>query len=103
MVNSWTVIHRNRETVSMKNITVSIDDDTYRLSHIKAAESGTSVSALVRAYLVGLVQDHAPETEFDRLRRLQDETLEAIRARGGGVRAADNLPRRALHERDALR
>ena len=102
-VNSWTVIHRKRETVSMKNITVSIDDDTYRLSRIKAAESGTSVSALVRAYLVGLAQDHTPETEFDRLRRLQDETLEAIRARGGGVRAADNLPRRALHDRVALR
>ena len=97
------MIHGKRETVPMKNITVSIDDDTCRLSRIKAAESGTSVSALVRAYLVGLAQDHAPETEFDRLRRLQDETLEAVRARGGGVRAADNLPRRALHDRDALR
>lgn len=96
------MIHGKRETVAMKNITVSIDDDTYRLSRIKAAESGTSVSALVRAYLVGLVQDHAPETGFDRLRRLQDETLEAIRARGGGVRAADDLPRRALHDRDVL-
>ncbi len=32
----------------MKNITLSIDDETYRLSRIKAAEAGTSVSALVR-------------------------------------------------------
>ena len=85
----------------MKNITVSVDEETYRLSRIKAAEAGTSVSALVRAYLVDLVQGRVPETRFDRLRRLQDETLAAIQARGGGLRAADNLPRSALHERDA--
>ena len=35
-------------------------------------------------------------------RRLQDETLAAIRARGGGLRTADNLKRDALHQRDAL-
>ena len=87
----------------MKNITVSIDEETYRLSRVKAAEAGTSVSALVRAYLVALVQGQIPETEFEGLRRRQDETLEAIRARGGGLRAADNVPRDALHERDALR
>ena len=87
----------------MKNITVSIDEETYRLSRIKAAEAGTSVSALVRSYLVELVQGRTSETRFDRLRRLQDETLEAIRVRGGGLRAADDLSRVALHERDALR
>lgn len=86
----------------MKNITVSIDDETYRLSRVKAAEAGTSVSALVRAYLVALVQGQVPKREFDRLHRLQDETLEAIRTRGGGLRAADNLPRDALHERHAF-
>ena len=87
----------------MKNITVSVDEETYRLSRVKAAEAGTSVSALVRSYLVELVQGQTSETRFDRLRKLQDETLEAIRARGGGVHAADNLPRGVLHERDALR
>jgi len=87
----------------MKNITVSVDDDIYRRSRIKAAEAGTSVSALVRSFLVGFVQGQALETEFDRLQRLQDETLQKLRARGGGLRSADNLPRDALHERDALR
>ena len=86
----------------MKNITVSVDEETYRLSRIKAAECGTSVSALVRTCLVALVQGHTPETEFGRLRTLQDETLDAIRARGGGLRTADNLPRGALYERNAL-
>ena len=87
----------------MKNITVSVDNETYRLSRVKAAEAGTSVSALVRGYLTALVQGRVPKSEFDRLRRLQDETLKAIRARGGGLRAADNLPRDAVHERDAVR
>ena len=86
----------------MKNITVSVAEETYRLSRIKAAECGTSVSALIRTCLVALIQGHAPEPGFGRLRRLQDETLEAIRARGGGLRAADNLPRGALYERNAL-
>ena len=87
----------------MKNITVSVDDETYRLSRVKAAEAGTSVSAIVRSYLLELAQGGAYETRFDRLRKLQDETLEAIHARSGGLRAADNIPRDALHERDALR
>ena len=86
----------------MKNITVSVDEETYRLSRIKAAECGTSVSALIRTCLVALVQGHAPETEFGRLRTLQDETLDAIRARGGRLRTVDNLPRGALYERNAL-
>lgn len=95
-------MHRNRETAAMKNITVSVDDDTYRRSRIKAAEVGTSVSALVRSFLVALGQGHT-DSDFERLHRLQQDTLERIRARQSGLRAADNLPRDALHERDALR
>lgn len=97
------VNHDVCETVKMKNITVSVDEETYWLSRLKAAESGTSVSALVRSYLVDLVHGRTPDTRFDCLHKLQDETLEAIRARGGGLRSADNLPRGALHESDALR
>ena len=87
----------------MKNITVSIDDETYRLSRIKAAEEGTSVSALVRSYLIELTRGQNPDTRFERLRQLQDDTLESIRARGGGLYAADNVARDSLYERDALR
>ena len=86
----------------MKTITVSVDEETYWFSRIKAAEAGTSVSALVRAYLIELVQGRIAETQFDRLRRLQDETLKAIHARGAGLNSADNLSRDALHDRDAL-
>lgn len=83
----------------MRSITVSVDDATYRLSRVKAAENGTSVSALVRAYPVALVQGVIAESRFDQLRRLQDETLAAIDARGAGLRPGDKLSRDALHER----
>lgn len=86
----------------MKNITVSVDDETYRRSRIKAAEAGTSVSALVRSFLMTLAQEQIVETEFDRLLRLQEETLASIRARGAGLRAADKIVRDALHDRDAI-
>ena len=87
----------------MRNITVSVDEETHRLARIRAAELDTSVSALVRDYLLELAQDQNNESRFDRLLKLQDETLEAIRARGGGLRSADNLSREELYERDALR
>lgn len=38
----------------MKNITIAIDDETHRAARIRAAELGTSVSALVKVYLQGL-------------------------------------------------
>ena len=68
----------------MKNITVSVDDDTYRLACKKAAESGTSVSDLLQSYLSKLASGKDRDSEFLRLQRLQDDTLAAIEARGGG-------------------
>ncbi len=35
----------------MKNITVSVDEETHRMARIRAAELDTSVSALVREFL----------------------------------------------------
>lgn len=35
----------------MKNITLKVDDETYRKARIRAAEAGTSVSAMVREFL----------------------------------------------------
>lgn len=46
----------------MKNITVSVDEETYRLARIRATELGTSVSALVRSYLKTLVRKRADQT-----------------------------------------
>ena len=51
------MIHINCEAVEMKNITVSVDEQTHRNARIRAAELGTSVSALVRGYLRELVAE----------------------------------------------
>ena len=87
----------------MRNITVSVDEETYRLARVRAAESDTSVSALVRGFLEELVHGETREERFARLKRLQDEVLAEIDARGGGLRAEDMLSRDELHDRDALR
>ena len=95
----------------MRNITVSVDEQTHRLARIRAAELDTSVSALVRAYLKGLaakegVSGSPPrelETPRERRRRLLNELLADIRATSGGFRASENISRTQLHERRAVR
>lgn len=46
----------------MKNVTIAIDDETHRKARIRAAELGTSLSALVKVYLNGLAASDAPAT-----------------------------------------
>ena len=96
----------------MKNITVSVDEETHRLARIRAAELDTSVSALVRHYLRSLVSDtsgdpmsiwQGGETEGERRRRRLREVIEKITANGGGLRRADNLSRDELYDRDRAR
>lgn len=77
----------------MKNITVTVDDETYRAARVKAAEMDTSVSALVKRYLADLA---AGESEFQRLVRLEREARARVPAE---FRAADNLPRDELYVR----
>ncbi len=76
----------------MRNITVSVDDDTYKRARITAAERETSVSALVKAYLEQLASQ---ETETERLKRQERE----IRSRIEAFSASDKLPREELHSR----
>ena len=91
----------------MKNITVSVDEQTHRLARIRAAELDTSVSALVRDYLKNLVADpvggvgNGPvvEAEAERRRRRLREVIEDIRAASPEFRAADNLSREELYDR----
>lgn len=91
----------------MKNITVSVDDETHRQARVRAAELGTSVSALVRGYLRSLVAQPADaveidaqelETEEGRRRRLLNEVVEEITANGGGLRMSENLSRQDLYD-----
>lgn len=84
----------------MKNITVSVEDEVYHRARVRAAEQRTSVSAIVRKVLKEM---SAEETESERLKRLEKETLDRIRARGGKFSAADRLTRDQIHDRNALR
>lgn len=76
----------------MPNITVSVPDDVYRAARIRAAEQGSSVSALVAGYLDSLSDQ---ETEFARLeaqrKRIQKQIL--------NFSAGERLDREELHER----
>ncbi len=87
----------------MKNITISVDDELYRLARIKAAEQSTSISALFKDYLVRLTGSDASETEFQRLEREERELREELRTRRLSLNPAHNLSREELHARHALR
>ena len=96
----------------MRNITVSVDDATYRRARIRAAELDTSVSALVRDYLGSLVgpggdrtasTEPGPEAAVELRRRTLDAVLADFAARGVGLRMADNLSREELYDRNAAR
>ncbi|MDR2565669.1 MAG: DUF6364 family protein [Bifidobacteriaceae bacterium] len=76
-------------------MTLSVPEDVYRSARIRAAEAGTSVSALVAAYLRSL---GGPDGEFERLAELQRRTMASI----GGFSARDRLDRESAHDR-ALR
>jgi plasmid stability protein len=76
----------------MKNITVSVPDDVYHDARIRAAELGTSVSALVGEYLRSLSGRGA---EFSRLEAQQKQIQREIEQ----FRARDRLDRDQLHDR----
>ena len=66
------------------------------MARIKAAERDSSVSALVREFLIQL---GAEESDFERRKRLQAEVLASVER----FRASDRLHRQVLHTRDAVR
>lgn len=81
----------------MKNITVTVDDETYRRARVVAAERDTSVSALVRDFLNGL---ESGESRFERLMRLEQELRKRVPP---GFSASDNLSREELYDRQRFR
>ena len=76
----------------MKNVTVSLPDDVYRVARVRAAEGGGSLSALVASYLRSLA---GGEAEFARLEAQQSEVLGEV----DRFRAGDRLGRDELHSR----
>ncbi len=87
----------------VKNITVSVDDDTYRIARIRAAERATSVSALVKSYLLQIASGGNAETEFERLEREERELREELRSQRIGLSAVHHLSREELYSRHEIR
>lgn len=75
----------------MKNITVSVPDEVYRIARNTAAARGTSVSAMVAEYLISL----SHSDEFARLEDLQNRIVSEI----DSFRASNRLERVGLHDR----
>ncbi len=75
----------------MKNVTVSVPDDVYRAARIRAAERGSSVSALVADFLRSLSDRDA---EFARLEAQQRRIVAGI----ARFSAGDRLSRDELYE-----
>jgi plasmid stability protein len=80
---------------TVPNITISVPDDVYRAARIRAAERGSSVSALVAEYLRSLSER---EAEFARL----EDQQRRIQSQIGGFSARDRVDRDQAHAR-ALR
>ena len=91
----------------MKTISVSVDDETHRLARIRAAETGTSVSSMMRDMLLERLKRPAAtdpsETEPERRARLLGEVLEKFRSEGIGVDTSQILTREELYDRNAAR
>lgn len=102
----------------MKNITVSVDEETHRLARIRAMELDTSVSVLVQQFLRSLVSsgeaaftdgkeaESETETALARRRQRLREVFANFDARKVGVSdrlTRDKLYDEAIHGPDALR
>ena len=86
----------------MKNITVSVDDETHRAARIRAAQLGTSVSALLRGYLRSLAREQQNDPNLWVGAELRpkdlDEVIADFDSRGIGLRPEDNLTRDELYD-----
>ena len=76
----------------MKNVTISVPDEVYRAARIRAAEEGSSISAIVTAYLRSLTGVRA---EFSRLEAQERTIKREIRQ----FRAGDRPGRDEIHDR----
>lgn len=86
----------------MKNITVSVDDDTHQIVQIRTAQMGTSVSALLREYLSSLAREESDESNIGPGLELRpsdsDEVIADFDSRGSGLHPEDNLTRDELYD-----
>ncbi|MGF1550545.1 MAG: hypothetical protein ACFBQW_08475 [Sphingomonadaceae bacterium] len=88
----------------MKNVTISLDDETHRRARIRAAERGQSLSAYVRGLLNRLDKEGREEimpsgidrAEYERLKAREAELRRKVPVE---FRASDRLSRDEVHDR----
>lgn len=91
-LHSLTVTVRLWYGGAVRNITVAVPDEVYRDARIRAAERGSSVSALVGEYLRSLSESGA---EFSRLEAQQ----RLVQGEVDRFRACDRVARDEVHDR----
>ncbi|WPJ95659.1 DUF6364 family protein [Coraliomargarita algicola] len=70
----------------MKNITLKVDDETYRKARIRAAKAGTSVSAMVREFL------NRDEDEIEARETKRIQAMEALYSIANQRAKSDRAP-----------
>lgn len=86
-----------------KNITVAVDAELYRLNRIKAAETGTTVTSMVRNFLHRNVYGRTPSAELPGHYGDMRAIFALADASEHEFGVADMLPRDQLHDRNAVR
>lgn len=84
----------------MKNLTLALDEETYKKARIVAAQKGLSLSGMVRQYLQSL--DSNTKSDDDWIAE-QEALFDKIWARHPHFNSGDNLKREELYDRNALR
>lgn len=80
----------------MKNITLKVDDDTYQRARVRAAQSGTSVSAMVREFL-NREDDEATARENKRIEAMKALYTIADKRADDGRRPVEPLTRDEIY------
>ncbi len=78
---------------------MSVDDETYRRTCAKAAEAGTDVDELVRAYLCEYAE--TPDERDARLKARMQAFWDKLDATEGGLDSRENLSREELYDRSS--
>jgi len=80
----------------VKNLTIALDDETYRRARVFAAQRDASISALVKKYLSSLTEEITALRDF---KKEQEDLLDSIAQRHPRFKVADNLSREDLYQR----
>ena len=84
----------------MKEITISVDEETFRLACNRASDLETSVETLVREFLLDLADATTDlETPSERTTRKLREAIEENSRNHPNFRMSENIPREDLYDR----